>query len=185
MRLFVGVWPPGEVMRRLADLPRPALRRLRWTTEPQWHVTLAFLGEVDPAQLDPLTEALSAAARSLSGPVAVRAGPVVERLGRGVLCVGLYGLDQVASAVGRAAAPFSPEPPGKTFRGHLTLARGVGRSVVPAGAAGAPFEARWTVDAVSLVCSELRPDGAVYRDLQRAPLGSGSTIARRGDGAEE
>ena len=33
--------------------------------------------------------------------------------------------------------------------------------------------ARWRVDAVSLMRSELKPDGAVYTEVYRVPLGEG------------
>lgn len=49
MRLFVAVWPPpgavDELGRALVDV-RAAVPQLRWTIPEQWHVTLAFLGEV-------------------------------------------------------------------------------------------------------------------------------------------
>ena len=47
MRLFVAITPPPRVLdeleARVAPL-RPAWPALRWTGQPAWHVTLAFLG---------------------------------------------------------------------------------------------------------------------------------------------
>ena len=42
-RLFVAVWPPDDVLDRLAVLPRPEVDGLRWTDQDHWHVTLRFL----------------------------------------------------------------------------------------------------------------------------------------------
>ena len=58
VRLFVAVWPPESVVEMLLGLDRPEGPDLRWTTEPQWHVTLRFLGDVDDP--GPVTEALHA-----------------------------------------------------------------------------------------------------------------------------
>ena len=52
MRLFVAVWPPDDVIDVLADLPRPEVAGVRWTTRGQWHVTLRFLGHVATVDVD-------------------------------------------------------------------------------------------------------------------------------------
>src|ERR1700735_4289745 len=70
MRLFVAVVPPPEVLTDLgaAVAPRqaePAAHRdLRGTGPEDWHVTLAFLGDVP-------------------GPVATALGPALERAAAG------------------------------------------------------------------------------------------------------
>ncbi|MEO7447430.1 MAG: 2'-5' RNA ligase family protein [Humibacillus sp.] len=76
MRLFVAVLPPSEVLDQLEAVLEPrresgAGGELRWTDRHQWHVTLAFFGDVPERRLDDLTEALAA---SVSGrdPVALR-----------------------------------------------------------------------------------------------------------------
>src|SRR6185437_6595477 len=66
MRLFVALTPPQEA---IADLERAVtpLRSqwpaLRWAPPERWHVTLAFLGEVDEAMLPGLCTRLERAAR--------------------------------------------------------------------------------------------------------------------------
>ena len=47
MRLFVAVRPNEAVLDAVAGLARPERPGVRWTTQPQWHVTLRFLGGVD------------------------------------------------------------------------------------------------------------------------------------------
>ncbi len=50
MRLFVAITPPAAVLDELDALLEPLRERrgdLRWTSREAWHVTLAFLGQVD------------------------------------------------------------------------------------------------------------------------------------------
>jgi 2'-5' RNA ligase len=169
--LFVAVWPPGEVVRQLQALPRPSVPKVRYTTEEQWHVTLAFLGEV--ADPEPVLAAVQAAASAVPAPVDVAMGPAVELLGRQVLCLPVEGLDEVAAAVRRETAAWIRSEDGRPFKGHLTVARGMGRSVVPRRAAGTHFSARWHAASVSLVASELHSDGARYSDMGVGWLGGG------------
>lgn len=177
--MFAAVWPPEEVRAALRGVPRPAAGRLRWVPEPQWHVTVAFFGEVaDPA---PLSDALAAAAASVPGPLAVALGPAVERLGRHVLCVPVGGLEPLAAAVGREAAAWTRPEEGRPFQGHLTLARGKGRAPVPPAAAGSLVRAAWTVDALSLVRSDTADGGVRYREMGCHRLG-GPTMRGSEDG---
>ena len=65
MRLFVAIAPPPAVLDELDALVEP-LRAgrldLRWTSREAWHVTLAFLGQVDEAAAARLLPRLERAA---------------------------------------------------------------------------------------------------------------------------
>ncbi|HEY1734130.1 MAG TPA: 2'-5' RNA ligase family protein, partial [Acidimicrobiales bacterium] len=155
MRLFVAIWPPPTVRGRLGALARPAVPGLRWTTADQWHVTLAFLGEVPDGEQDVVAAAIADVAGRLPGRPHAVMGPATETMGRGILCVPVDGLDVVAAAVraspvGRYVAPG--EPP---FSGHLTLARARRGRRVPDDVCGMPVDARWSVDEVCAVSSRL------------------------------
>jgi 2'-5' RNA ligase len=66
VRAFVALVPPDDVLGELADAVAPvraAHPDLRWTPAAQWHLTLAFLGEVDEGVLPELVERLARAAR--------------------------------------------------------------------------------------------------------------------------
>jgi 2'-5' RNA ligase len=66
MRAFVALIPPAQALAELADAVDPlraAQPDLRWTPPEQWHLTLAFLGDVDERVLPQLTERLARAAR--------------------------------------------------------------------------------------------------------------------------
>jgi RNA 2',3'-cyclic 3'-phosphodiesterase len=174
VRLFAGVWPPDDVLDVLQGLNRPQVRGVRWTTRDQWHVTLAFLGDVPEAGGEALEAALAGAAAGAAAPLEARLGPSTVRLGRSVLCVAVDGLDEVAATVRSALAGALPGPgrPDHPYRGHLTLARARGGRPIPAALAGAPVEARWTVGALCLVCSTTDRDRARYRTLFTATVPS-------------
>ncbi|HLH47434.1 MAG TPA: RNA 2',3'-cyclic phosphodiesterase [Acidimicrobiales bacterium] len=161
--LFVAVWPGPAVTAALQRLERPSVPAVRWTRPEQWHVTLRFLGRVEPAALPALEDALAVTASAV-GAAHARAGPAVERLGREILAVPVEGLERLAAAVVEATAAYGRPPERRPFRGHLTLARGrVGRC----GLVGRPFAAAWDVEAVELLSSRLGRSGPCYRPLGR------------------
>lgn len=148
----------------LDAVARPEVPSVRWTTPEQWHVTLRFLGEVGEEEVPDLHAALGGVAGH-QPPARVELGPATTRLGPQVLVVPVAGLDGLAAAVTEATARFG-EPPGpRPFSGHLTLARGRGRSPVPARIAGHPLAATWAADGLCLVRSLLGSRGATYEML--------------------
>ena len=66
MRLFVAIAPPVAVLDELDALAGPlrtGRQDLRWTSREAWHVTLAFLGQVDESAAVRLLPRLERAAR--------------------------------------------------------------------------------------------------------------------------
>jgi RNA 2',3'-cyclic 3'-phosphodiesterase len=165
VRLFVAVWPPADVVARLCELPRPDSRGLRWTTPDQWHVTLRFLGSV--GDISGVKAALGRL-ESHAGATAV-AGPAVGRLGRGIVCLPVGGLDGLARSVLNITSGVG-ERAERSFNGHITLARAKsGLAINPL--AGVEFSAAWQVGEITLVESDTRPDGARYQIVASARLG--------------
>ncbi|HTJ74729.1 MAG TPA: RNA 2',3'-cyclic phosphodiesterase [Acidimicrobiales bacterium] len=173
-RLFVAVWPPDEVLDRIAALPRPEVDGLRWTPREQWHVTLRFLGSV--SDVEPLISALA----GLKGRAALaHLGPATDRFGHRVLHLPVAGLDALAADVVKATAghgrpPDGGPPDNRQFHGHLTLAR-VGRRVTVdlRSLAGVPVAARWPVTGISLVESRADRGGVRYEVLDHFPVVNG------------
>lgn len=165
-RLFVAVWPTPEVMEQLRALDRPNIDGVRWTTEDQWHVTLQFLGEGDPAKFG----AKLGAARWATRPMTVRLGPEVALMGKEIVCLpaNAPGLEKLARQVSEVTGVRRTN----RFVGHLTLARA--RNKAPKAALealkGTPCEAMWTAESVSLVRSSLNPGGARYETVESYPL---------------
>lgn len=137
MRLFVAITPAPAALAELEAAVGPWRARwpgLRWTRSGTWHVTLAFLGEVEPARLGALSARLERAAgrhaaqRVRLGPVAAVPSVLRARLlwaqvsGDRIAMQGLTALAaSVAAGARRAGAPSPDE--GRKYRPHLTLAR--------------------------------------------------------------
>lgn len=147
-------------------MERPARPGLRWTRAEQWHITLRFFAAVDP-------EALSASLARLDwpAPVTAEAGPGPGVLARKVWVLPVHGLDRLAAAVGAATAGLGG-PDGRPFTGHLTLAR-ARRPEALEGLPTPAVAARWTVEEVIAVRSELLPGGARHHLIGRWPAGDG------------
>ena len=160
-RLFVAAWPPAEAVARFLHVERLSHPMMRWTTDDQWHITLRFLGEADE---DAACDALE---RVHHGPAMATLGPLPKLLGRKVVVLPVQGLDSLAAEVGRVMAPVGADDD-RQFAAHLTVAR--------ARRGGAPtvpdwrFEAEWLVDEISVVRSELHPEGARYRVVRSVTL---------------
>lgn len=167
LRLFVAVWPPPEVVEAVAAVATGD-GAVRWVPPERWHVTLRFLGDVDPSAVEALASRLAAAAAGVPPGRAV-AGPATKRLGRSVLAVPVAQLDAAAAAAREATAGVGG-PEERPFFGHLTVARSRGRRPVPAGLAGRPVSATWAVSDITLVRSTPGPGGPVYQVLARAPV---------------
>jgi 2'-5' RNA ligase len=128
VRLFVGLTPPGEVAEALR-ITTAGLRELapdlRWTRPEQWHLTLAFLGEVVDDVVDELARELDRET-ARHPPLSLALGGS-GRFGHRVLWTGVQGdrdgLRRLAASV-RAAAHRSRLPvEHRPYHPHLTLAR--------------------------------------------------------------
>lgn len=60
-RLFVAITPPSDVIDALGDL-QTGVRGARWLPDENFHLTLAFIGEVDRHGLEEAASALAAVA---------------------------------------------------------------------------------------------------------------------------
>lgn len=189
LRLFVALELPPTVLAALAAAQESLLaavppRAARWTRTEGIHLTLKFLGETPPAAVDSLQAALQTAAAD-HAPLALRTDglgcfPNMKR--PRVVWAGVggdeAGLRALHAAVEAALLPLGHARDTRAFSPHLTLGRvrreassrdaqavGVAVAQAPAGEAVA-----WTADALSLMQSELRPDGARYTCLAAFPL---------------
>jgi RNA 2',3'-cyclic 3'-phosphodiesterase len=170
MRCFVAVWPTPDVVDALEALPRPALDGLRWSARQQWHVTLRFFGDLGTQDVTEASAAVARAAAAAREPPLAQGGPGTRFLGPGLLVWPVEGLGQVASALDGLTAAIGTPPPSRRFYGHITLARGRrGLDLRPATELLSPLGSSWTVTSLSLVASELHPDGARYRVLEEFP----------------
>ncbi len=180
MRLFVALVPPADALAELAAAvdALPPTPGVRWTRAEQWHVTLAFLAEVDDRTRAALAERLERVARRHAPPTLALAGG--GRFGRQVLWTRVDGdramlrrlVDAVRAAARRCGLPIDQRP----YRPHVTLARAghPAPDLAPLAAALAGFAGRaWTAADLHLVHSVLGagPGGAArHETVARWPL---------------
>ncbi|MFF8377980.1 RNA 2',3'-cyclic phosphodiesterase [Streptomyces sp. NPDC015661] len=177
VRVFVALAPPDDAKDELARELGPAYEaypRMRWNRIEDWHITLAFLGELPVATvplLRPPLAAIAAAHRPVE--LALRGGGHFDDR---VLWSGIDGdLDglhriatEVRTVVKECGIPFEDRP----LRPHLTLARARRddpASVLEVAAGLAGFTGRrWPAARLHLVGSDYgRGPGPIrYRDIE-------------------
>ncbi len=162
-RLFLAVWPPDDVVADLMALPRKDQRGVRFVPPGNWHVTLRFFGEADPAEV---CAALDGAALPAAD---ARVGPGVDVLSDRAVAVPVHGIDELAGVVNEATRSIG-EPARRRFVGHLTIARVKPHATMPR-ALGMSISASFEVDEIALVRSRLDPDGARYETIETWPVG--------------
>lgn len=169
VRTFFALVPDEPVRVALVDLARDVARRSRGraVTGEHVHLTLAFLGDV-PATDVPALRDVGASIPHLGAVLdfdtlgAWRASGVAWT----APSVTPPALVALHAALGTALADAGVALETRAFRPHVTLAR---RCVQPLPRTRTP-PIRWHVDRLSLVGSELLPQGPVYRDLASWPL---------------
>jgi 2'-5' RNA ligase len=184
-RTFIAVPLPRRV-REAAGALQGLLKgqggRLKWVRPDGMHLTLKFLGDVDPARVPEIEQALAAAAGSAAPfTLDVRGIGVFPGMRKPrVLWMGVKGqLDllsalQVAveSELVRIGFPAEQRP----FRAHLTLARikvPIRLSLPPEilSKAEGMGSGAFTVERICVFRSELKPAVAVYTQLCDVALG--------------
>ena len=177
VRAFVALELDASLRERMGELQarlRPRLGGIRLVRPEAVHLTLRFLGDSSPAQVETLRPRLRAAAAACPA-CEVRAAGIGTFPESGSPRVLWLGLDVPAPIVDlqeaceRAARAAGFEREGRPFRAHLTLGRWRERAPRPDLP---PADLGTTrLDSLVLFRSELRPDGAVYTPLARFALG--------------
>jgi 2'-5' RNA ligase len=184
MRLFAALPVAGDAK---AELERKlaAFRRtdwpIRWVREGGLHVTLKFLGEVEPERLAAIRAALSTAARGTPvlsfTPTELGAFPTLSRAR--VLWAGYHSgpaLELLVHRVEQATEPLGFPVEGRPFRAHVTLGRARQGARLPREGLGAlereVLTAGFTADRLVLYQSRPGPAGTTYDELDSFPLDS-------------
>ncbi len=194
MRLFAAIEMPEPVIDEISTWWQGACLHLpaaEWRDIPKqnWHLTLAFFGDIPGQDVNVLAEALAACAQETSSIRLKLGNPGVfpgENRAR-VFWLGVEDVADDATGAGKLKAlarccrragratlrkRTAKEEP---FRGHVTLARkrGFSAPLTAETLAGIPqpTEAKWTANRLALFQSELHRDGARYRILEEFSLG--------------
>jgi len=188
-RLFIAIELPSDILSALSEIQtrlkqQVPPRTVRWVDPKGIHLTLKFLGDVPLFQRSTIEHALAEIApRHTAFHLTAQGLGCFPNLKRPrVVWVGMQGQLQTLSAVHDDVeawiAPMGYPAEERAFNPHLTLGR-VNRdadreNITRLGAIiehTSSGEAQsWQVETISLMRSELKPGGAVYTELFRAPL---------------
>jgi 2'-5' RNA ligase len=179
LRLFVAIYPAPEVtlalLRALSALPLGAARIL---PADQVHLTLQFIGDTPASDLEEVSESLRRSAAGVA-PFTLTATRLLTLPERGPARLVAAEADRPAGLlevhrrlVSRLARRVKPER--RDYLPHITLARfrhpvPGARLEQPLPPAGGPWS--FPVTRLALMKSDLRPEGAVHREIAAAELG--------------
>ena len=184
IRTFIALELPADIISLLHDVQQELKRlniRARWVRPANIHLTLKFLGDINPDDVDKIGAALTAAAADISSlTLSVRGIGVFPGIKRTrIIWVGLDGnIQELFALQSRLEAELDaigiPKEK-RAFKAHLTLGR-VKQAVKPdlvrqmmrsyAGLSSDEF----TCQQVILFKSDLKPSGAVYTKLKQIEL---------------
>lgn len=164
-RLFLGILPPEDVRTAIADRARSVLGAsgMRVYAAADLHLTLVFLGHVDPECARRVAAGMAEAFAD-AAPLALRVGgtgsfPVGRR--ERALWAGFEPGDRERARLedlvargrrlaARSGVALDPADLARPFTPHLTLARPRGGESVPAGFASLRFDVAWVSAEVCL-----------------------------------
>ncbi|MGI6368052.1 MAG: RNA 2',3'-cyclic phosphodiesterase [Anaerolineae bacterium] len=191
LRVFVAVLLPRAIQQVLFDTARalseaPGGRLVRWTPRDNLHLTLKFIGQVEASRIASLSAAIQRACRLLTpfditlAHLGCFPNPHRPRIVWAGVTEGTGQLVPLANEIDRALEPLGVQREQRPFTPHLTLGRA--RAEAPTAALNqlgmalvtqAPHVfGSFRVDSISLMASDLRPQGAVYRVLADIQLGA-------------
>jgi 2'-5' RNA ligase len=168
-RFFFALWPNYTVRQTINALSQPITQDMKGKTVPLdfWHITLAFLGDVDK----PTKQCMQQVANSIQGKrfnlsldiISYWPRPRVLWLGASETPLALQDLVRLMTT-GLQDCGYRPEP--RPFQAHLTLMRKANQAKTHPTIT--PIV--WTVEDFCLVRSTLDRSGARYEVIGRWPL---------------
>jgi 2'-5' RNA ligase len=183
MRLFLAIELPAEVKEHLGRVQAalaPQLAAAAMTREHALHVTLKFLGEVDPSRLDAIAESIAAVKGGPIDLAAAHAECFPERGPVRIIAAGFGGdfkrLRAVHDRIEQRCLRLGFRREDRPYRPHVTLARA--RPVLPPATRRlvsdltAPLwpGPTFTAGAFVLFQSRLTPQGSQYAKLHEFAL---------------
>jgi 2'-5' RNA ligase len=176
VRLFTALDVPQELKNQLAALPRKGLDA-KWSHPDDYHITIRFLGDTDPARVLEIEEVLGRV-RSPSFGVEARGLSCFENQRQSILHATVQSvrrMENLCADVADVLTPLGFDFGSRPFVPHITLARIKGLRGLDDYMArhGHSVAARWPAQAFHLMRSA-SPDatGRRYTVLQTYPLRS-------------
>lgn len=181
IRAFIAIKIPEVIIDKITrvqnDLKKPD-SRIGWVKPANIHITLKFLGNINPQQIDEIAYQIGRA-KDQFDPFSVKikgVGVFPNPKRPRVIWIGAESenqtLKKVAQHIDRFVANVGFEPEKRDFKAHLTLGRVKGMQGIEEVMrileqhqkfSGGSF----TVDEIVLIQSELKPGGAVYTPLKQ------------------
>jgi RNA 2',3'-cyclic 3'-phosphodiesterase len=184
MRTFIAIPLPDECKALLVSMQQELRTHgadVRWVAVPSIHLTLKFLGEVEPERIAEMSEALTAVSKSNQqfqlrlhglGCFPNQKNPRVIWCGVGGEIDALLQLQQKVETA-CVALGFAREE--RDFRPHLTLGRVTGKRnlqpLIDYIKIGSGLECSFTANHFNVYKSVLKPQGAIYTVLTTIALG--------------
>ena len=179
VRIFVAAYPPAAVVEALCTSARgiEGLPPSRWTPPDQVHLTLLFVGEVEPRRVDAVIESAERAAAGI-GAFSLALDRLITLPERGparLVAAAVPEAFPLTELVGRLAHRLATHRRKERARGserflpHLTLLRfrsPAARFAVDAAISPTPF----AVDRIAVMRSTLTREGAEHRELREIAL---------------
>ncbi len=179
IRAFIAINIDPRIIREISEAIaqlRRAIPEVHWVVLDKIHLTIKFLGDIDPSRVDPIANALEQALKLFPRfTINAKGLGVFPALRRPrVLWVGLEGsqLVKLAAKVEAALEPLGFVPDERDFQPHLTIGRW--RQFDGTSNKLAEELERWKkyefgasqVEAVTLFQSVLKHDGALHKPLR-------------------
>jgi len=173
MRLFIAAELPTEMREALSEtsaLLRESVRG-RFVAPDSFHVTIAFLGNVDPWRIDDICDAMdegcegAAATRAAFGELGSFGRRATATLWQGFSDAGC--LPELAKGIRKALRARSFEFDEKKFLAHVTLMRAAD---LRSGTLPNPYAASGAIERVTLFHSDLSGSRPVYEALHTVEL---------------
>jgi len=184
IRSFIAIDLPEDTRKTLSAVQerlKQSRAGVRWVKPAGIHLTLKFLGNISPAQVDEIAAAVAQLVRDerpLSLCAAGLGGFPTHRKPR-VIWVGLRGeverLAEIQAGLEKALEPLGFAREGRGFSPHLTIGRVKDRHrlqtlIEAMSTLELPEFNSFAADEIILYKSDLRPTGAIYTKLHRMPL---------------
>lgn len=179
IRAFIAINVDRRVIREISEAIvqlKRTIPEVRWVEADKIHLTVKFLGDIEPSRVDPIANALAEALKLFPRfTISAKGLGVFPALRRPrILWVGLEGsqLVSLAANVEAALEPLGFTREERSFQPHLTIGRW--RQFNGATKKLAEELERWKrsefgasqVEAVTLFQSVLKPEGALHQPLR-------------------
>jgi len=183
MRTFIAIPIPGkckEILNQMQQALCSHKAEIRWVSLHSVHLTLKFLGEVDPVIVPQLATSLQSECRALPS-IFLRLhglGCFPNPGNPRVIWCGIEGdmkmLSQVQRLVGATCQKYGFASEGPDYIPHLTLGRVMGKRnlkpLMDCIKIGLELESSFCAEHFSIYRSDLRPQGAIYTVLNTIAL---------------